>query len=135
MVDKQLKINKLEANLQVKTTEAKQLTWLAGTFLTTTIMAIAALVCVMCSCEFETDPNLVVINAYTDGYLVVTNMRSREKIVDEPMMFNTEKNFFLEPGTYQVRLIVDQGVDPLKQDRIMILNVTDIYSHNKIVFK
>ncbi len=87
----------------------------------------------MCSCEFETDPNLVVINAYTDGYLVVTNMRSQEKIVDEPMMFNTEKNFFLEPGTYQVGLIINQEVDSLN-NKLIIINIADFYSHTKIVF-
>ena len=89
----------------------------------------------MCSCEYETEPNLVVINAYFDGRLNITDMRSREQVVNELMLFNTEKDLFLEIGTYQVRLIVDQGVDPLMQDRWMIVDITDIYSHNKIVFK
>ncbi|MBA7522692.1 hypothetical protein ES705_14812 [subsurface metagenome] len=80
-------------------------------------------------------PNLIITNAYCDGYLTVINTGSRENIVSEIMLFNAEKELFLEIGRYQVRLFIDNGNDSIKQDRIMILDITDIHSRNKITFK
>jgi len=99
------------------------------------IVFIFAALLFLCSCNIEQEPNLVIINAYADGWLKVYSMDAREHIVDQAMPFNSQVDLFLEIGGYNIRLIVDQTKNPVKNDRMVGIGIIDLNQLNEIIFK
>jgi len=87
------------------------------------------------SCEFEETPNLIVGNHFADGWLYIKYLPSYEVMVNERLSLFCEKNLFLDIGIYQARLVADQGQDPRKQDRTIIVHIPSQYYQVKILFK
>lgn len=87
------------------------------------------------SCEYEQQPNLTIGNHFTDGWLSIKDIPSGEIIVNESLQLFGEKILFLDIGIYQARLFADQGADPYKQDRTIIVHIPSEYCQVKILFK
>lgn len=99
------------------------------------IVFILAVLLFLCSCNIKQEPNLVIINAYADGWLKVYSMDTREYMINQTMPFNSQVDLFLEIGGYNIRLIVDQTENPVKNDRMISIGIADLNQFNKITFK
>jgi len=93
------------------------------------------LLVVLFSCEYEEQPNLTIGNHFADGWLYIQYLPSYEMMVNERLSLFGEKILFLDIGIYQARLVADQGQDPYKQDRTIIVHIPSKYSQVKILFK
>jgi len=93
------------------------------------------LLIVLFSCEYEEIPNLTIGNHFADGCLSIKYLPSYEVMINETLPLFGEKTLFLDIGIYQARLVADQGADPYKQDRTIIVHIPSKYSQVKILFK
>ena len=90
----------------------------------------------MFSCEgYKEIPNLTIGNRFADGWLTVKNIPTGEMVTNETLLLFGEKTLFLDLGVYQARLVADQGVDPYKQDRLILVNIPSEYCQIKILFE
>jgi len=98
------------------------------------IIVIGMLILFAC-CERPEYPNLLIGNHFATGRLYVIDLPTEETIISETFQLWDEKYLHLDIGTYKVKLIIDSGNDPARQNRQMTVLISSVYTQSKILFK